>query len=1090
MATYYWVGGAGTWNTASNTNWAISSGGTGGLVGPPTSADDAVIDTSSGTGVITCTGAVCANITVTATQAITLGAATSTLSIFGNLTFPSGNSFAVNTTSGNVITLAATTTGKTVTTNGKSIGALTVNGVSGGWTLSSALTCERLLLTNGTFDTSSASNYALTCGGGGTNGISLGAGTKTLNLNASTVTTSGFAPISFATNSTNFTFNAGTSTINCASFAAVFNGGGFTFYNVSIGGSANETHTLNGDNTFNNLTLVNRSANGTNRLSLGGNQTVNGTFTCNGTQTLQYRRYWIYSSVGGTNRTITAAAISIFGTDFRNITGAGAASWTDSSRTGYWGDAGGNSGITFATGRNAYWNLAGTQLWTATAWALTNNGTPATTNYPLIQDTAIFTEAGSVGTVQLTSQGLMIPTVTMADGVSNRTSAMTLNFDTIVQDNFFGSITFFSNLTLTGGGTRNIILSGYSNTQSITSAGKTLVTNLLLNESYNNTVQLQDNLTLGTARTTTLTTGTIDLNNFELSTGLFSSNNSNTRAIAFGTGNIRTTGTGTVWTTATATNLTYTGTPTVNISNNSATATTVTPHTTGGTEANALNFNFTTGTYALTLTTGARVGSLNFTGYTGTWSPSTATCTFYGSLTLVSGMTFTTGTGLWTWANTSGTQTITSASKTLYSITQNGVGGTVALGDATTLSNTYTLTNGTFNLSNQNFTALTFSSSNSNTRTITMGSGTWTLSGTGTVWDTSTATGLTLNQNTSTILLSNTTTTARTFAGGGLTYNNLTIGGATGTSTLTITGANTFNTLASTKTVAHTITFPNSTTTVSNWTVTGTVGNVVTLTRTGASGTFTLAKSGGGVIPGVDYLSISNSTASPINTWYAGANSTDGGGNTNWLFTVAPGGITLFGTGSVNATATVTGLGNYTTSSTALITASTTVSASSSLTFSVNGAINGTATVSALGGLVFSGVGYINGTASVSALGGLLNSGQASITANGTVTANGGLLLVAQASVDGTATVTADGFYIADGVAAISAYAYVTALGVGTVLGVAGITANGTVIANGVIQGDNWNPVSPGAETWTTITAGTETWTDISPGTDIWLRQG
>jgi len=214
--------------------------------------------------------------------------------------------------------------------------------------------------------------------------------------------------------------------------------------------------------------------------------------------------------------------------------------------------------------------------------------------------------------------------------------------------------------------------------------------------------------------------------------------------------------------------------------------------------------------------------------------------------------------------------------------------GTVSLNNNTTLNGSLTLTRGTFNGNTYNVTCTTFSSNNSNTRTLTMGSGTWTLSGTGTVWNLATITNLTFNKNTANIVLSNTTTTARTFAGGGLTYNNLTIGGSTGTSTLTFTGANTFDTLLSTKTVAHTIVFPNVTTTVSNWTITGTAGNVVTLSRTGASGTFTLAKSGGGVISGVDYLSISNSTASPTNTWYAGANSTDGGGNTNWLFTVAP----------------------------------------------------------------------------------------------------------------------------------------------------------------------------------------------------------
>jgi len=170
-----------------------------------------------------------------------------------------------------------------------------------------------------------------------------------------------------------------------------------------------------------------------------------------------------------------------------------------------------------------------------------------------------------------------------------------------------------------------------------------------------------------------------------------------------------------------------------------------------------------------------------------------------------------------------------------------------------------------------------------------MGSGTWTLSGTGTVWNTATTTGLTFNKNTANIVLSNTTTTARTFAGGGLTYNNLTIGGATGISTTTFTGNNTFNTLASTKTVAHTITLPASgTTTVADWTITGTSGNVVTLNSSTAATQSTLTKTGGGVISGIDYLSIQDSNATPATTWYAGANSTNVSNNTGWIFGAVP----------------------------------------------------------------------------------------------------------------------------------------------------------------------------------------------------------
>jgi hypothetical protein len=810
MADRYWVGGTDSWDGTAGTKWATTSGGGGGA-SVPTSADDVFFSVlSTGTCTIATGNTGAKSIDCTGFTGTITG--TAAISVAGSITLVAGQTY----THTGTVTLTGT---GTLTTAGKTFSAVTVDGSGITVTLGDALnvSTRTLTITQGTF-TTSASNYSVTAGVLSSSNSNV----RTITLNGSTVTLTSGSGFDCGT-STNLTVNAGTSTINCIpSFGdSTFSGGGLTYYNVSIGGVNNETQRINGTNTYNNLTINNRVNNGTNRAIISANQTVNGTFTCNGTQTLPYRRYWIYSSVDGTNITITAAAISIFGTDFRNITGAGAASWTDSSRTGYWGDAGGNSGITFATGRNAYWNLAGTQLWTATAWALTNNGTPADANYPLVQDTAIFTEAGAAGTVQLTTQGLMIPTVTMADGVSNRTSAMTLNFGSGDRDNFFGSITFFSNLTISGGGARNIRLSGYSNTQSITTAGKTLLTNLELNESYNNTVQLLDDLTVTAARTTTVTTGTFNANGFNFSTGLFSS-------------------------------------------------------------------------------------------------------------------------------------------------------------------------------------------SNSNVRTITMGSGTWTLSGTGTVWNVNASINLTFNKDAANIVLSDTSTTARTFTGGSRTYNNLTIGGSTGTSTLTITGTNTFGTLASTKTVAHTIVFPNVTTTVSNWTITGTAGNVVTLSRTGASGTFTLAKSGGGVISGLDYLSISNSTASPINTWYAGANSTDGGGNTNWLFIAGPTDIL----------------------------------------------------------------------------------GSASITANGTVTANGGLLIDGIAYVNGIATVTADGFYIADGVAAISAFANVTALGGGVLTGTAGITANGTVIANGVIQGEGWNPITPSSDTWTTITAGTETWTDISPSTDIWLRQG
>lgn len=48
MATYYWVGGSGTWDASTTTNWSLTSGGSGGA-GVPTSADDVRVNTLSGT---------------------------------------------------------------------------------------------------------------------------------------------------------------------------------------------------------------------------------------------------------------------------------------------------------------------------------------------------------------------------------------------------------------------------------------------------------------------------------------------------------------------------------------------------------------------------------------------------------------------------------------------------------------------------------------------------------------------------------------------------------------------------------------------------------------------------------------------------------------------------------------------------------------------------------------------------------------------------------------------------------------------------------------------------------------------------------
>lgn len=201
----------------------------------------------------------------------------------------------------------------------------------------------------------------------------------------------------------------------------------------------------------------------------------------------------------------------------------------------------------------------------------------------------------------------------------------------------------------------------------------------------------------------TLTTGTLTLNTFTLTVGRLASSNSNTRAIAFGTGDITLTGNAAViLSMALVTGFTYTGTPTINATYSGSTGTrTFQFGTSTGTELNALPINVTAGGDAFTFSNATRSNSVDFTGaYTGlaTFGGTTFVC--YGDYTLNSAMT--TAGGTITFSSTSITpRTITSATQTLdLPLNFNGIGGTFAFQDALTQRSTraFTVTNGTVQL--------------------------------------------------------------------------------------------------------------------------------------------------------------------------------------------------------------------------------------------------------------------------------------------------------------------------------------------------------------------------------------------------------
>jgi hypothetical protein len=310
--------------------------------------------------------------------------------------------------------------------------------------------------------------------------------------------------------------------------------------------------------------------------------------------------------------------------------------------------------------------------------------------------------------------------------------------------------------------------------------------------------------------------------------------------------------------------------------------------------------NTGTSIFTVTVSTGAACRDFSFgSGATALDAVMTLTgisaMSIAGSLTLVSTNLTVSYSGTISFLATTTGKTITTAGKTLGGILFNGTGGEWTLQDAYNGTGAITVTRGSFVTNNMAVTCSAINSSNVNVRAITLGTSTISLTGTGTVFTTSFITNLTFSGASSTINLTNNTTANRTFNVGSsntLVLGNIGINGATSTSSTSfIYSSITVNTFSSNKTVAHTIFFRFSATfNVTNFNIAGTFGNVVTLSSSFSPSTFTISKSSG--IVSSNYLSIQDSIATGGATWYAGANSTNLGNNTGWIFTAPPSGNT------------------------------------------------------------------------------------------------------------------------------------------------------------------------------------------------------
>jgi hypothetical protein len=315
-----------------------------------------------------------------------------------------------------------------------------------------------------------------------------------------------------------------------------------------------------------------------------------------------------------------------------------------------------------------------------------------------ISPTAV-TEANSIsfrvtaGTGSVTTTGGAYRDLDFTDGVNPTGFAGTISSNTIT---LYGNLKASTGMLVTAG-TAVITFAATSGTKTIDTAGVTFDRPFTFN-GVGGTFQLQAALTSGSGRTCTLTNGTLDLVSYTLTTGVFSSNNSNVRTLAFGTGKIVLTGTSaTIFTTSTSTNLTVTGTnPLIQANSGGAGTRNITIGAAG--ESNAISVDVTSGSDIVTFaTTNGAYKNVDFTGFSGTFNLGNSILVFgnwnFGGVTAVS------GTATVSFSATSGTKTITSNGDAFpANVNVNGIGGTWACQDALTVTGTLTMTNGTLQL--------------------------------------------------------------------------------------------------------------------------------------------------------------------------------------------------------------------------------------------------------------------------------------------------------------------------------------------------------------------------------------------------------
>lgn len=910
MADRYWVGGTGTWSTTT-TNWAASSGGTAGQ-SAPTSADNVFFDANSNVGTgnftVTISGAVnCASITISGLDGIlTLaGTGSQSMNIYGNVSYQASN---ISQSGGFAVNLRGTGS-HTLDFGGRTItGNVTI--FDGTYTLTSAFvggtTCV-FRIDTGTFDTG---NYNMTVN----DFLMSGTNTKTATLGSSTITCAGASP-AITINLTNTTFTPGTSTFSIPASGTnpVISANGATFYAMTI-----ETNT-NGldiefisDITLTNLTFTNGgtapSRGDTIFLDSGVTITVTGTLTAT-TSDVRIRNLILHTTgEHGARPTIVAAAVNLSNIDFGGINCSGAAApFTGTSIGDY---ARGTTGVTFTAPKTVYWRgITGTsEADDANVFGTSSGAAGANANYPLPQDTVIVDDNTLATTLEV---GPTLDFVINTLDARNRTAAINFDWENTLRFGGANGGMYYSSAVTHPTSRSTTIIVQSSGVFELDTLEKRVPYNFRIAQRNDGSspkpkVKLLSNFLTGYSTALTgvflFSYGELDLNGYNATCSVLRLNEfaidttSEQSRLTFNGGRMIVafvTATGTVVDASLAHNFFMedgeyieltggTGTGTMSVDGVNSTDS----YTLNGKNGMpSIKGKANIATYGVL---GSYFNNFDFSENVGTGSFSPSGRFFYGDIILKAGMTVSASTSAITFlgGETSNYNTAGLTVDVPLTIAKTGSGKVVLQGNANhTAAKTLLTTSGELDLNGYTLSAGILDLDSTTDHTIRFNGGILS-SGGGTVDCNPSANLFFADPENGTLRLTSAAASVSFTIGSTSSPKFPTIDIATSqTVTFSTAGNQSIVNLKNTVSPATLLFSPNVTYTLDDFELTGTAGNLVTIDSSSNSA-HTFSKSSG--VIDADYLSLEYSTATGGASWYAGANSTNVGNNTGWIFTAAP----------------------------------------------------------------------------------------------------------------------------------------------------------------------------------------------------------